>query len=139
MHVHQCKNAKHNERILLDQSPQEATIVVSSTHVQRLSGRGRSAALVSRLNLAWKTIFLRTRSFWSNFLTRPVLFRSSRKVKTRLGSLAIHKHARIVVPQTCHAVSTYCRRIRFEIHKYIYTCIYLHIHIFGVLCPIYVT
>ena len=58
MHVHQCKSAKHNERILLDQSPQEATIVVSSTHVQRLSGRGRSAALVSHLNLAWKTIFL---------------------------------------------------------------------------------
>ena len=60
MHVHQCKNAKHNERILLDQSPQEATIVVSSTHVQRLSGRGRSAALVSRLNLAWKQIFVNT-------------------------------------------------------------------------------
>ena len=48
MYVHQCKSAKHNKRILLDQSPLEATIVVSSTHLQRLSGRGRSPALVSR-------------------------------------------------------------------------------------------
>ena len=67
MHVHQCKSAQHNKRILLDQSPQEATIVVSSTHVQRLSGRGRSSALVSRLNLAWKTIFCERTVFGPTF------------------------------------------------------------------------
>ena len=67
MHVHQCKNAKHNERILLDQSPQEATIVVSSTHVQRLSGRGRSPALVLRLNLTWKTVFCEHTVFGPTF------------------------------------------------------------------------
>ena len=65
---------------------------------------------------------LRTHSFWSNFLTRPVLFRPSRKVWTKLGSHAIHKQARIVVPQTCYTVSTYCRMVRFEIHRYVYTC-----------------
>jgi hypothetical protein len=67
MYVHQCKSAKHNKRILLDQSPQEATTVVSSTHVQRLSGRGRSSALVSRLNLAWKTLFCEHTVFGPTF------------------------------------------------------------------------
>ena len=57
MYVHQCKSTKHNKRNLLDQSPQEATFVVGSTHVQRLFDRGRSPALASRLNLAWKAIF----------------------------------------------------------------------------------
>ena len=67
MHVQQCKNAKHNTRILLDKSPQEATIDVCATHVQRLFDRGRSPAFASRLNLVWKTVFCEHTVFGPTF------------------------------------------------------------------------
>ena len=129
MHVHQCKSAKHNTCILLDQSPQEATIVVSSTHVQRLSGRGRSSALVSRLNLAWKTIFCEHTVFGPTFWLD--LSSSGRVEKSGLnwGHLQFtsmlealcHKH----VTQFQHAVGGLDSEFtNTYIHVYIYIYIY---------------
>jgi hypothetical protein len=158
IHVHQCKSAKHNnlilpctiaksvkrnKRILLDQSPRRQPWLSVRRMYSACSALARlwtqSCGCVT-LKSCMGNHILRTHSFWSNFLTRPVLFRPSRKVWTKFGPHAVHKQARIVVPQTCYTVSTYCRTVRFEIHRYIYTCIHIIcIHISGVMCPIYVT
>ena len=67
IHVYQCKSAKHNKRILpcttaksakrnkrvlLDQSPQEAAMVVCSTNVQRLFSACSTVDAVLRLRRA---------------------------------------------------------------------------------------
>ena len=67
IHVHQCKSAKHHnlilpctiaksvkrdKRILLDQSPQEAAMVVCSTNVQRLFSACSTVDAVLRLRHA---------------------------------------------------------------------------------------
>ena len=111
IHVHQCKSAKHNKRILLCTNAKTLNTISASfwTRAPRrqpwLSVRRVYSACSALVRLWTQSCgcvtlkscmgnhILRTHSFWSNFMTRPVLFRPSRKVWTNLGSHAVHKQA----------------------------------------------
>ena len=133
MHVHQCKSAQHNKRILLDQSPQEATIVVSSTHVQRLSGRGRSSALVSRLNLAWKTRFCEHAVFGPTFWLD---LSSSGRVE-KFGLKWGHSQFTSMLESLCHKHVTQLQQTVWGLDSEFantYTHVYTYIYIYSVCC-----